>query len=789
LKLRSSRRAFCASLIPIAGVSAAARPSSIFLSDEASPSERWAAEDLSFHIGRMTGTPLRIDTGKGIPGSRRVIAVGRSALTDALAVEIPSGESCVLKTAGETLVIAGGRQRGTMYGVSIFLEKLGFRWFTADVTRIPRTGALRVPRLDEIHRPAFDYREVFFTEAQGREWSARNRLNGHFHKLDERTGGRIVYMPFAHAFYDLVPPDRYFESHPEYFALVSGKRRKERAQLCLTNPAVLDLAMEQAQRWIAADPEISVISISQNDGGGWCECPNCRNVIAEEGGMISGLALRFVNQVAARIPGKTIDMLAYQDTEEPPARARPLANVQIRVCPILACQAHSYERCIWNKPFRQRLEAWTRIAPRLCIWQYSINFAHYLAPFPNYDELAGDIPAFRRAGVKGIFVEGAVSDGGGADDAELRSYLAAQLLWNPGAGVAGEIRGFMDAVYGPAASFMRDYFVLGQEEVRRGEHLWFDQSIDAAYLTPAFLKQGRTLLERASQRAASDPARRRIGRHLLSLDYVEAVRSRRCIVRDVGYGPRASGNINRMVKTAEGLGITNLREGYPITQQSRDWGDVARTYAAIHLSGATVVPELAGRIIAFGSPNILRVADPGELRYPDAGGIQVGLSGDEVAWQEESSGSDTVALTGKSSSGLALRLRISTMGDTLRLSVMVSASAIAHTVVYCRAEFSFGQTREAAVAWRGRAVALEKSDGGVVLTDDDLPGGEWAIHCGNLQVQNRFHATEVARCGYNWSYRGPAGLTVTMTLASPEVELAPGESLAMTSEYDLRRTT
>ena len=736
----------------------------------------------------MTGTSLRIDSGRAVPVSRRVIAVGQSALTDALAVEVPAGESCVLKTAGETLVIAGGRQRGTMYGVSIFLERLGFRWFTADVTRFPRRGALRVPRLDEIHRPAFDYREVFFTEAQGREWSARNRLNGHFHKLDESTGGRIVYMPFAHAFYDLVPPERYFESHPEYFALVSGKRRKERAQLCLTNPAVLGLAVEQAQKWIAANPEISVVSISQNDGAGWCECANCRQVIAEEGGMISGLALRFVNQVAVRIPGRTVDMLAYQDTEEPPAKVRPLGNVQIRLCPILACQGHSYENCVWNKPLRQRLEQWTRVAPRLCIWQYSINFAHYLAPFPNYDELAADIPAFRRAGVKGVFIEGAVSDGGGADDAELRSYLAARLLWNPDIDVVVEIHGFMEAVYGPAASFMRDYFLLGQKEIRRGQHLWFDQSIEAAYLTPVFLKQGMVLLERALQRAATKPARRRISRHLLSLDYVEAMRARRCIVRGAGYGPPTSGNIDAVVKAAEGMGITNLREGYPIARQSRDWGDVARTYAAVHLAGATVIPELGGRVIAFGSPNILRVADTGEPRYPNAGGIQVGLSGEEIAWRAESASPDEVALSGRSESGHALQLQISAAEGTLRLSVTVSSDKTVRTTVYCRAEFACGQAREAALAWRDRTVALEKSDGGVVLTDDDLPPGEWAIRCRDLQMQNRFHATEVARCGYDWSYRGPAGLTVNMTLASPEVELEPGKPLIMASEYNFRRT-
>jgi hypothetical protein len=380
----------------------------------------------------------------------------------------------------------------------------------------------------------------------GREWSARNRLNGHFHQLDDGVGGKIIYLPFAHSFYDLVPPDRHFENHPEYFSLVDGRRRRERAQLCLTNAEVLRLAVEQAEQWLTAHPDVSIVSVSQNDSGGWCECEPCRQVIKEEGGAVSGLALRFVNRVAERLadshPGKMVDMLAYQETANPPSTARPLSNVQIRFCPIDACQAHSYRTCVYNRPFRERLEQWSRIAPRLHIWQYSINFSHYLAPFPNYDELISDMPMFQRAGVSGVFIEGAVSNGGGGD-AELRSYLAARLLWKPDLDAAAEIREFLGAVYGPAAPLMRKYFVLRQNEVRRGQHLWIDQNVDAPYLTRDFLRHGRALLRSASLEAANSGARRRIERQLLSIDYVETMREEAMldperVVRHSGFSAR-----------------------------------------------------------------------------------------------------------------------------------------------------------------------------------------------------------------------------------------------------------
>jgi hypothetical protein len=702
-----------------------------------------------------------------------------------------------------------------MYGVSILLEKLGCRWFTPDVARIPQVEGLWLPELDEVHGPAFGYREVFFTEAQGREWSARNRLNGHFHQLDESVGGKAVYMPFAHSFYDLVPPDRFFESHPEYFALVDGRRRRDHAQLCLTNAEVLRLAVEQAEQWLAAHPDVSIVSVSQNDGGAWCECEPCRQVIQEEGGAVSGLALRFVNQVAERLaashPGKMVDMLAYQETADPPSTVRPLSNVQIRLCPIDACQAHSYATCVYNRPIRERIEQWSRIAPKLHVWQYSINFSHYLAPFPNYDELISDIPMFQRARVSGVFIEGAVSQGGGGDDAELRSYLAARLLWKPDLDAVTEIREFLDAVHGPAAPLMWNYFVLRQQEVRRGQHLWIDQNVDARYLTRDFLKNGRALLRRASLEAATPAARRRTERQLLSIDYVETMRMRRCVIQGASYGPadpvRVTRETQKLLRKAEELGVTSFREGYPITRQAADWGDVATRFAAVVLTDgtatATVVPELEGRIIALGRANILRVPDPGEWAYPHAGGIYVSLyEGDLtapriIAWQRESATRESVTLTGRSDSGRVLHMQIGIAGDVLRMRVTVSnpADSPVRLRILCRAEFACGSSREGVLAYRDRSGNERKrkirfddgaADGGASLTEGELPQQEWVLTSEDpaLRVSNRFRASEVARCDFSWSFRGSAGLNINMHVGSPEIELAQGQQLELTSEYD-----
>jgi hypothetical protein len=218
-----------------------------------------------------------------------------------------------------------------------------------------------------------------------------------------------------------------------------------------------------------------------------------------------------------------------------------------------------------------------------------------------------------------------------------------------------------------------------------------------------------------------------------------------------------------------------------------------------------VVPELDGRVIALGAPNILRVPDPGEWRYPRAGGISVSLSDGYltaprvVEWQVASATPQTVTLTGRSDPARALKMQIGISGETLRVNLTLTntADSPARVAMVCRAEFACGSPREAVLRYRDRSGKEQTrkigpgdgaADGGAVLAEGELPRQQWDLACKNpaLRVRNRFRAEEVARCGFNWSFRGAAGLSITMIVGSPEVELAPGRQFALTSEYDLR---
>ena len=63
----------------------------------------------------------------------------------------------------------------------------------------------------------------------------------------------------------LLRPEEYFDTHPEYFAEIGGKRIREKTQLCLTNPDVLRLVTEQVLEDIRSQPDARIFSLSQDD--------------------------------------------------------------------------------------------------------------------------------------------------------------------------------------------------------------------------------------------------------------------------------------------------------------------------------------------------------------------------------------------------------------------------------------------------------------------------------------------------------------------------------------------
>ena len=805
---------------------------SICVSNEASPSEKRAAGELQRFLRDMSGATLPIVADQDRPRGNLVL-VGRSAALDRLKLGIPfdslGAEGYVLKTAGRHLIIAGGRQRGAMYGVYGFLDRLGCRWFTPEVSRIPKQPTIIVEPLDERQKPAFEYREPFFTEAADTDWAARNRVNGQSQRLDEPAGGKLQYYPFVHSFYQMVPPQKYFKDHPEYFSLIDGKRRWERGQLCLTNPEVLRLGVQVVRGWIRAHPEATIFSVSQNDWTGWCECDNCRRVEEEEGGVHSGPVLRYVNQLAAEIekehPDKLIDTLAYWYTERAPSQTKPRRNVRIRLCPIGACVAHPFDECPYNTFFVNILKDWSKITGQLYIWHYNTDFAHYLLPFPDFDELAADIPMYRRNGVVGLFLEGAYAPGGGGENAELRSYMMARLLWNPSLDAGREVNDFLEAYYGQAAGPMRAYFDLAHQQVRpspagRGKHLWIYVNPLSPHINREFLDRAAELFRKAGAAADTDAVRRRVARARLSIDYVELIRSKAFLARGDVYAPDnldgLKSRFQEFMKRTREFGIQQLHEGRALKLDEEEFAASIRSYRTVTLENAAVrvavVPGWGGRIIQLTDKktgvNVLRAPDPGERGYPNLGGAWISLSPDYYAaatgvkWGMEPDAGNAVILYGLAANGLRLTRRIALRGDEPVVHTVTEVEngekEPVNAALQARAEFSAGDVDGTGLALRYKArdgtvvdsplfQPGQETTGNEMLKEAKVPDGSWTAWHRELPLGlvNAFRNNQVVRSNMTWTLRGDN--RVTLGLWTAEKSLAPGEKMVLEADYAVGR--
>lgn len=486
----------------------------IYVSEHATVPEQFAAREFKKYMKEITGCNLSI-VHKAEVGAR-LIYVGfedvPGELLAGLHKEKFGKEEYVIRKSGKNMLIAGGRPRGTLYGVLGYLQDLGCRWYTREVKKVPRQPTIFLPTGEKRRQPVFEYREAWYKEAYDTEWAVHNRLNPSIVPIPDSLGGSYITFPFVHTFYQLVPPEKYFKDHPEYFSLVDGVRKGHEAQLCLTNPEVVKIAIQTVFRWIDEHPEANVFSIDQNDGYGFCECDQCKKLDDAEKSH-AGTVINFVNQIADTVakvyPDIKLQTLAYVYSEIPPKTIKPRDNVTIRMCHYNYCSAHPLGGCDSHKPFIKRLKGWDKIAKRITIWDYFTDYSRYLLPYPNFERVVHDVQFYADHGCIGLFAQGSnVPDDGGGEFSELRAWVFAQLMWDPrydGWELIGE---FVDNVYGPSAPYISSYIRMLQEKVKP-KSVYFSiyaEPTDGGYLTPEVVQKAEKLFQQAESAAAGDPA-------------------------------------------------------------------------------------------------------------------------------------------------------------------------------------------------------------------------------------------------------------------------------------------
>lgn len=514
----------------------------IFISTDASESEIWAANELQHWLTEISGAPFRVREyapDATLPQTGKRIYVGYS---EALREKTGDGEpdfhdeSFRYFNRASEIYIYGGKQRGTMYGVFSFLEnELGCRWYTPEVKHIPSKREYLFSSFNRKESPGILVRNDFFYTAFDPVWAARNKMNGTMGSNPvHQPGGSESYWA-VHTFYYFLPPSEFFDTHPEYYSLVAGKRTADpdnpdwgkRGQLCLSNPDVQRIMIRRVKDFIREHPEHKIYSVSQNDWQNPCQCDKCREIANKYGGKESGILIWFVNRVAEAVekefPDKFIGTLAYQYTRSAPLKIQPRHNVIVRLCPIEACVAHPLESCPKNESFVKDLKDWSAIAPHLYIWDYVVNFQRYIMPYPNFAVLQPNMKTFAGNKAIGVMEQGSYQERGG-EFQELKAYLIAKLLWNPDCDTEQVTDDFFFGYYGRSGQYLKQYFHLLQNAVTPETHIYIGLKADDPLFSDELVVASIEILNKAAVVADNETIRRRVQLATLPILYLKCLR-------------------------------------------------------------------------------------------------------------------------------------------------------------------------------------------------------------------------------------------------------------------------
>lgn len=309
------------------------------------------AADLVERAFAENGMTLHIAAESKADKNRPGIYLGATELASKNGI-MPSkmtGWQYVHKAVGANIVIAGHDRQGnlegsaskrrylswygTLKGTCEFLRQYaGVRFLMPGdygIEFVP-TPVISVPGdLNALKRPYLDANDYWGTK--GDVFFVANSLMP-FQNMNDY---------FGHSHPKAVPAEKYWKEHPEYFALVNGKRictlrgsEGERLnQLCLSNPDVQALIYKRILDDIDEGHEIA--EVGQCDGFKPCECEACFNLYGIKPVASRKNAREWINdpawaeklwimhlEMAGRLtkdrPGGKMMILAYSVTASPP---------------------------------------------------------------------------------------------------------------------------------------------------------------------------------------------------------------------------------------------------------------------------------------------------------------------------------------------------------------------------------------------------------------------------------------------------------------------------------------
>lgn len=369
-------------------------------------------------------------------------------------------------------------ERGSLNAVYEFLRRLGVRWYMPGETGeiVASMSDIAFQPVDEVVRPAFGLRAMaplsIVYSGLNREdmlWHLRLGLNAHSQALG-------VHPHLSHGLADVIGRPEMRVKHPEYYAMINGKRDTSRNHACLSSEGLV----EETARFARAMFDVygaKTVSVMPEDGFTFCQCDLCKGKDTPERGrkgQYSDYVWGFVDAVARAVakthPDKTINCFSYGTYTLPPEKIEKLSpNVLVGMVHARGTYFPDpplqYINAELKKSVTEVRNSWLERSGHPMIGWEHYPFTHRGTFLPIYFGRAIN------AGLKaqkdnslGEFVETpwgpAEVRGHGLHRPEfnhLNIYVTSRLYWEPDLDLEQLLDEYFRLFYGPAAEPMKEF--------------------------------------------------------------------------------------------------------------------------------------------------------------------------------------------------------------------------------------------------------------------------------------------------------------------------------------------
>ena len=432
--------------------------------------EAYAAGELQATIQAISGAELPIvftDT----PPAGRAIVLGtqKSRIREAAAIAREAGlagvagDACAMRTKDGNLYLVANNSRAVMYSVYHFLKaELGARWFWPgeDGTYLPKLASYEMKELSWRHVPTFRYRELsqccYHGHLETEYWMARQGLN--LGSQNSTTEDLYVKRVGSHS---IGIDSKFFDQHPDWFALVEGRRRKDGISGCWSNPGFRQAMVE---RCVKMSRNAEMMNVFPYDVCQRCQCSDCTK-IKDRSSRWFEFYRSLIGEVKKVYPDLRYSGIAYQEYAAVPER--PVKDLDyVEYCQYDRCYIHRLgdATCPVNLNSLSVLKAWQKKAP-MGVYGYHFDiFDHGARMTPYWNMLADEARTYAKMGIVRMKTEMPIARPSKAKREELMHisqrfgyYLYAALCWDANLDVDALMADWCRHLFGAGAEPMQAY--------------------------------------------------------------------------------------------------------------------------------------------------------------------------------------------------------------------------------------------------------------------------------------------------------------------------------------------